>query len=488
MASVQVFARDVRADPEAPLTFLERGQADAYRADARAGLLVCPLADCSDPRLVVRAGSKRDHFAHRPGAGGHGPETIAHHTAKHLIGHWLRGHYPDVQVDVDTKHIDTGRLPDVLVTLSTGRQVGYEVQFAALTAAEWGRRHQAYVDAGVRDVWLFGGRRYDRPPRGWAPDDTVAVVPLLEGVLAAWHPMLLIDPFEEAVGLGTGPAVEERLLARGRYPDRVQPVPHAALTRWPLSQARVAAGVIDLPGLRDLMARTGDDQHVIWCEQRAAEQADLLRQTALAEARIKAAQDQQARRKAEREAQAERKAAEALELAAKLEAQRARQAQLADVVHQGAHEPDWGVSAGVARPRQDERPWSMVTATHPRLWDDIADRTKTQRPETVEGFIRRQPELAAWVAAHPDVDLAVVPERLRRHALAVAYAATELSVAGPVSDLPIDGLSVQDVETVLSALQGAGLIVIEQRGEYRRWRASRYTRILMSEAADSALP
>lgn len=129
----QVFARDLRLTEDAPLTYLERGQAQALRPDAKAGHLVCPLPTCTDRQLTTRGGlTVRDHFAHRANPDGpHGYETLAHHTAKHLLGRELRRLGPDVRVYVDTHAVDNGARPDVLVDLPNGRQIAYEVQYAA---------------------------------------------------------------------------------------------------------------------------------------------------------------------------------------------------------------------------------------------------------------------------------------------------------------------------------------------------------------------
>lgn len=116
--AVQVFARDVRLPLDAPLVRLHLGQADALRADARAGHLICPIADCEDPRLTTRAGSRRDHFAHLHRAGAaHGAETIAHHTAKHLLAAWLRERWPEALVHCDDRDVEDGQRPDVLLEL-----------------------------------------------------------------------------------------------------------------------------------------------------------------------------------------------------------------------------------------------------------------------------------------------------------------------------------------------------------------------------------
>lgn len=170
-SAAQVFARDIRLAREAPLIFLAPGQADPLRGDARAGHLVCPLGDCQDNRFIVYGGTeRRHHFKHRGGAGHHSPESIAHHTAKHMIARWLRQLYPGAQIFPDTQEVETRQRPDVLLVLEDGTRVAYEVQFASLTAAEWQSRRDRYGTQDIKNVWLFGCRHYDRlVPPGTGP-------------------------------------------------------------------------------------------------------------------------------------------------------------------------------------------------------------------------------------------------------------------------------------------------------------------------------
>jgi hypothetical protein len=244
-----VFARDVREPVDAPLVYLAVGQAEELRSDARAGYLQCPLPTCTDPRLTTRGGSVRDHFAHLSSPDGpHGYETLAHHTAKHLIGRHLRLQYPSASVHVDDLALDSGARPDVLLELTDGRRVAYEVQYAALTPEKWLARHERYVEDGVRDVWMFGGPRYQRRPRYQGADpDLRAIGPALAVVLHSGHPLLLVDAAAEQIALGTGREVVARLAGRGEGREYVP--------RWlPLGQARWARGVVDLPSLRAQLA------------------------------------------------------------------------------------------------------------------------------------------------------------------------------------------------------------------------------------------
>lgn len=244
----QVFARDIRLGPDAPLVYLPRGAADTLRDDAATGHLVCPLPYCRDPRLWVRGTTQvRDHFAHRSGA--HAPETLAHHAGKHLVGAWLRHAYPDAVVDVDTRETESGARPDVLLSLATGRQVAYEVQLAHLSVDEWLHRHQRYRDEGIRDVWLFGGTRYYRPSRGRTGEtDALDLGPVVLEVLNSGHPLLFLDSATEQLGWAVGDGV---IHALGGAPSGGK-----CRAEWfELSVCRSVAGVLDLPGLREQLLR-----------------------------------------------------------------------------------------------------------------------------------------------------------------------------------------------------------------------------------------
>lgn len=154
----QLWALDIRLPTDAPLVKIERGERDRYRADCLAGDLICPIPDCADRRLIARGASRRDHFAHRSG-GGHGPETIAHWAAKHLVGIWLRQQPSVRDVHVDDASVETGQRPDVSGLLDDGRLIAFEIQYALMSPEQWQSRHDRYAAAGIIDVWLWGRHR-----------------------------------------------------------------------------------------------------------------------------------------------------------------------------------------------------------------------------------------------------------------------------------------------------------------------------------------
>lgn len=193
----QLWARDLRRSLDAPLVFIRVGEAGALRPECREGRLICPLPDCEAPRITTRAGSKRDHFAHLSG-GGHGPETLHHYTAKAVIGSWVRERHPEATVTVDMRTVESGRLPDVLVEFDRRRRFAFEIQYAGLTEAEWGRRHADYQRDGIVDIWLFGHtRRFLRPAHSDAfdkPEGRFTLGPLLETVDRVTGGIFWIDP------------------------------------------------------------------------------------------------------------------------------------------------------------------------------------------------------------------------------------------------------------------------------------------------------
>lgn len=139
---------------------LPDGQADLFRAGCRSGRYVCPIESCDSPAYDAVGGSRgrRHHFRHRTvGAGGHAPETWLHEMGKHVLAQHLKERYPHASVYPDTKAVDGGQRPDVLVEID-GHRLAFEVQYSPITVGDWRRRHEGYRAAGVQDVWLFGNR------------------------------------------------------------------------------------------------------------------------------------------------------------------------------------------------------------------------------------------------------------------------------------------------------------------------------------------
>lgn len=153
----QVYARDLHAPADAPLVYLARGSAGQHRDAARAGQLVCPLPDCDSRQLIVRAGSRRDHFAHRvTPSTDHAPERLMHLQGKAMIESWLRQRYPRLQVGREVPVGRGGRIADVLAVSPRGTRMAFEIQYSELSVDQWRERHEDYAALGIVDVWLWG--------------------------------------------------------------------------------------------------------------------------------------------------------------------------------------------------------------------------------------------------------------------------------------------------------------------------------------------
>lgn len=186
-----VFARD-RRDPDGPPYYLVDGSVtDEVRQFTRE-FLECPLPDCPDRWITaVARTSKRQGFSHRPGAGGHSPESVFHFTAKSMIARWAAEASPGVVARLEQSTDDRSRRADVMITFPTGQQVAVEVQYAALSVPDWQRRHESYAAQGITCVWLLG---HLPPHLNQADGARVNPTDLHSAIIDAGAPILWVHP------------------------------------------------------------------------------------------------------------------------------------------------------------------------------------------------------------------------------------------------------------------------------------------------------
>lgn len=139
------------------LFVMEDGQAKNLYEFTR-NELRCFFEDCPQPRLKAVSRQKaRDGFSHLSGGQKHAPESINHEQGKAVIVEWLRRCYPAAKTYVEAPIDDArSRVADVLTIGTRGGKIAFEVQYAALSFAEWQERHQDYRERGITGVWLFG--------------------------------------------------------------------------------------------------------------------------------------------------------------------------------------------------------------------------------------------------------------------------------------------------------------------------------------------
>ncbi|MGK7376381.1 competence protein CoiA [Planococcus sp. 1R117A] len=123
--------------------------------------LYCPYCE----RLVFFHGGKKriHHFNHEPHVEctftGE-PETQEHLNGKLLIYKWLKKQYPQAEVSLEKRIVETNQIADVYAAFGDGQKFAFEIQCAELTADEWLERRKLYREANIWDIWLFGMKYY----------------------------------------------------------------------------------------------------------------------------------------------------------------------------------------------------------------------------------------------------------------------------------------------------------------------------------------
>jgi hypothetical protein len=79
----QVWARRRGAGSDDVFFLPDGGVTDAVRRDCDEGRLICPMADCPDPRFIARGGAvRRHHFAHRVAQVKHATAAVWRHEER----------------------------------------------------------------------------------------------------------------------------------------------------------------------------------------------------------------------------------------------------------------------------------------------------------------------------------------------------------------------------------------------------------------------
>ena len=231
----QVVALDTRTEAEGHLFYLEVGGAEEIRKAAQEGCFLCPLPECREP-MIVRAGSMRDHFAHRAKPDGsveHNPERLLHLEGKAVVEKFIQKSYPDWKVKQEVT-LENGRRPDVLAESTQGQRVAFEIQYSAITVSDWEERQRDYEALGVKAIWLWGsipphGKEYHRGSQLalWKLND------VLKKCWAHCGELLFIDPPAEAIISAV--SLQDSVMLRKAFRDwqqvRTEPVPEA-LSMW----------------------------------------------------------------------------------------------------------------------------------------------------------------------------------------------------------------------------------------------------------------
>lgn len=226
---------------------------EALRRLSDARKLTCP--GCGEPVILHAGAIRAHHFAHLPGTVCRSPqsepETEEHRAGKLLIARWLLDRIPGAEVAIEAPIAETGQRADVLVIAlddDSARRIAIEFQCANLSAREWRRRHRAYRDAGIADLWLLGGSRLVRAPSGTgrksngaSPSVFLRTSELERALISDGAPLLFLEAIGASLAVGA--------LVRFRPVAETQALqPEGRLSTRPLLDLAFPWRLLDWPG------------------------------------------------------------------------------------------------------------------------------------------------------------------------------------------------------------------------------------------------
>lgn len=118
--------------------------------------IYCPICGST---LIYRHGTKNTaHFAHVSVCNYpyYEPETEEHKKGKQLIKEWLESLFPNNMTFMEYYIKETRQRSDVLTVFPDGHRLCIEIQCSPISAEVWRRRHSAYQNANVSQIWLIG--------------------------------------------------------------------------------------------------------------------------------------------------------------------------------------------------------------------------------------------------------------------------------------------------------------------------------------------
>ncbi|HEY4387776.1 MAG TPA: competence protein CoiA family protein [Ktedonobacteraceae bacterium] len=170
--------------PDANPVVAEETQLTQLQQWSRAHTLYCP--NCRGVVHLRGGPEKRTqlHFAHQKGecAWSTESESLRHMRGKSVLAHWLHSQFPRATISLEERLPEPNRIADIFVRHSDDRSWAVEFQCAPLDIEEWRKRHTAYRQAGILDIWIIGTNRREKQEA------------FLEAILQTTHELLFLDP------------------------------------------------------------------------------------------------------------------------------------------------------------------------------------------------------------------------------------------------------------------------------------------------------
>jgi hypothetical protein len=172
--------------PQGHPVIAEEGALAQLQEWSREHQLFCP--NCRGI-LHVRGGPARRtqlHFAHQRGecAWSTEEESERHMRGKAALAGWVQRQFPTATVTLEERLPEPNRIADVFVVHPDGLRQAIEFQCAPLELEEWQRRHTAYRQAGISDLWIIGSNRREKQEA------------FIEAILESAHVILFVDPLQ----------------------------------------------------------------------------------------------------------------------------------------------------------------------------------------------------------------------------------------------------------------------------------------------------
>ncbi len=135
----------------------------------------------------VRGGPQKRmqlHFAHQKGECAWSTETesVRHARGKMVLANWLRKQFPQATISLEERLPEPNRIADIFVTHASGELWAIEFQCAPLDVDEWQRRHAAYRNAQILDIWIIGSNRREKQEA------------FIEAIIRARQEVMFLDP------------------------------------------------------------------------------------------------------------------------------------------------------------------------------------------------------------------------------------------------------------------------------------------------------
>lgn len=174
----------VAYDPEGRPVVAEETALEQLQSWSHEHLLHCP--NCRGAVHVRGGREKRTqlHFAHQKGecAWSTESESVRHAQGKRVIAQWLHKQFPQATITLEERLPEPNRIADIFMQHIDGRQYAIEFQCAPLEIEEWQRRHTAYRQANIIDLWIIGNNRREKQEA------------FIEAILVAAHEVMFLDP------------------------------------------------------------------------------------------------------------------------------------------------------------------------------------------------------------------------------------------------------------------------------------------------------